>query len=100
MNLLVLAKQSAAEGESSAVRRERAAGRGGTGQQYSPPNADDLIPVLVYVLIKANPPWLLSTVQFVTMFYEKQLRGEDQYCWMQFCSAVEFIKMMIQNNLS
>ncbi|KAF8788397.1 GTPase-activating protein and VPS9 like protein [Argiope bruennichi] len=39
----------------------------------SVPAADDLMPVLVYVLIKANPPNLLSTVQYVNTFYEKQL---------------------------
>ncbi|XP_046399336.1 receptor-mediated endocytosis protein 6 homolog [Ischnura elegans] len=58
------------------------------------PAADDLIPVLVYVLIKANPPSLLSTVQFVNSFYGSNLTGADQYWWVQFCSAIEFIKTM------
>lgn len=60
----------------------------------SVPAADDLMPVLVYVLIKANPPHLLSTVQYVNTFYEKQLEGEEAYWWTQFASAVEFIKNM------
>ncbi|XP_071447681.1 GTPase-activating protein and VPS9 domain-containing protein 1 [Hetaerina americana] len=58
------------------------------------PAADDLIPVLVYVLIKANPPSLLSTVQFVNSFHGSNLTGADQYWWVQFCSAIEFIKTM------
>ncbi|XP_014298112.1 GTPase-activating protein and VPS9 domain-containing protein 1 [Microplitis demolitor] len=59
------------------------------------PAADDLIPVLVYVIIKANPPSLLSTVQYVDSFYgNNRLEGEDQYWWTQFCSAIEFIKTM------
>uniref|UniRef100_A0A2R5LJJ4 Receptor-mediated endocytosis protein 6 homolog n=1 Tax=Ornithodoros turicata TaxID=34597 RepID=A0A2R5LJJ4_9ACAR len=58
------------------------------------PAADDLMPVLVYVLIQANPPHLLSTVQFVNTFHENRFQGEDAYWWTQFCSAVEFIKTM------
>ncbi|CAL7948132.1 unnamed protein product [Xylocopa violacea] len=58
------------------------------------PAADDLIPVLVYVIIKTNPPSLLSTIQYVDSFYGNQLGGEEQYWWTQFCSAIEFIKTM------
>lgn len=58
------------------------------------PAADDTIPVLVFVLIKTNPPSLLSTVQYVNSFYGNRLEGEEQYWWVQFCSAVEFIKTM------
>ncbi|XP_002735447.1 GTPase-activating protein and VPS9 domain-containing protein 1-like [Saccoglossus kowalevskii] len=58
----------------------------------SVPGADDFVPVLVFVLIKANPPGLLSTIQYVNSFYEKRLNGEEQYWWMQFSAAVEFIK--------
>ena len=54
--------------------------------------ADDFLSVLVYVVIKANPPNLLSTKQYVNTFYETRLSGEQYYCWMQFCSAIEFIK--------
>ncbi|CAG2162896.1 unnamed protein product [Oppiella nova] len=60
----------------------------------SVPAADDLMPVLVFVLIKANPPSLLSTVQYVNSFYEKHFEGEEAYWWTQFCSAIEFIKTM------
>jgi hypothetical protein len=60
----------------------------------SVPAADDLMPVLVFVLIKANPISLLSTVQYVNSFYEKHFQGEEAYWWTQFCSAVEFIKTM------
>ena len=62
--------------------------------ERSVPAADDLMPVLVFVLIKANPPSLLSTIQYVESFYEKHLEGEEAYWWTQFCSVVEFIKTM------
>ena len=47
------------------------------------PAADDFVPVMVFVLIKANPPAMLSTVQYVDAFYGGRLQGEDQYWWMQ-----------------
>ncbi|XP_036384720.1 GTPase-activating protein and VPS9 domain-containing protein 1-like [Megalops cyprinoides] len=58
----------------------------------SVPGADDFVPVLVFVLIKANPPCLLSTVQYINHFYASRLTGEECYWWMQFTAAVEFIK--------
>jgi len=63
-------------------------------QDKAVPAADDFVPVLVYVIIKANPPSLLSTVQFVDNFYRDRLCGEECYWWMQFVGAVEFIKTM------
>lgn len=58
------------------------------------PAADDFLPVLVFVVVKANPPSLLSTVQYVESFYGNRLSGEDHYWWMQFVAAIEFIKTM------
>ncbi|XP_056011330.1 GTPase-activating protein and VPS9 domain-containing protein 1-like isoform X6 [Ostrea edulis] len=58
------------------------------------PAADDFIPVLIFVIIKANPPCLLSTIQYVQSFYGNRIGGEEQYWWIQFCSAAEFIKTM------
>ncbi|XP_056274247.1 GTPase-activating protein and VPS9 domain-containing protein 1 isoform X11 [Pseudoliparis swirei] len=58
----------------------------------SVPGADDFVPVLVFVLIRANPPCLLSTVQYINNFYASRLSGEESYWWMQFTAAVEFIK--------
>ena len=81
-------------------------------QDKSVPAADDLMPVLVFVswnfnplswaltvlcsqvIIKANPPSLMSTVQYVDNFYQDRLVGEQCYWWMQFVGAVEFIKTM------
>lgn len=60
----------------------------------SVPSADDMIPVLVFILIKANPSWLLSNVQYVNCYYDRHLTGEQAYWWTQFSSAVEFVKTM------
>jgi hypothetical protein len=60
-------------------------------------SADDVVPVLVFVIIKSNPPSLLSTIQYVNSFCGQKNTGADQYWWTQFCSAVEFIKTMDYN---
>lgn len=62
--------------------------------ETSAPGADEFVPVLVYVVIHANPPGLLSTMQYVTNFYDKRLSGEEAYYWMQFCAAIAFIKTL------
>ncbi|VDO97096.1 unnamed protein product [Soboliphyme baturini] len=59
-----------------------------------PPSADDVMPVLVFVIIKANPEALLSTIQYINGFYGKRIDGEKSYWWVQFCSAVEYIKVI------
>src|SRR6218665_2777939 len=59
------------------------------------PAADDLLPVLIFVVIKANPMSLLSTIQYVNAFLTEDLGGESAYYWTQFCSVVEFIKTVI-----
>eukprot|EP00112_Aurelia_sp_Birch-Aquarium-sp1_P008666 Seg1960.8 transcript_id=Seg1960.8/GoldUCD/mRNA.D3Y31 product="GTPase-activating protein and VPS9 domain-containing protein 1" protein_id=Seg1960.8/GoldUCD/D3Y31 len=54
--------------------------------------ADEFVPVLVYVLIRANPPNLLSTKQYINNFFDNRFSGEEMYCWTQFCAATEFVK--------
>ncbi|CAG9805149.1 unnamed protein product [Chironomus riparius] len=60
------------------------------------PAADDLVPVLIYVIIKANPPYLQSTINYVECFMGNNLEGEDLYWWTQFSTAILFIKTMIE----
>ncbi|KAJ6224016.1 hypothetical protein RDWZM_002561 [Blomia tropicalis] len=59
------------------------------------PSADDLLPVLIFVTIKANPMSILSTIQYVNSFHSKDMFGEEAYYWTQFCSVVEFIKTIL-----
>ncbi|KAF9795519.1 hypothetical protein SFRURICE_004891 [Spodoptera frugiperda] len=58
------------------------------------PSADDLTPVLVYVILKVNPPSLLSTIELVNALGGSALQGEALYWWTQFCAAVAYIKTM------
>uniref|UniRef100_T1IJR9 Receptor-mediated endocytosis protein 6 homolog n=1 Tax=Strigamia maritima TaxID=126957 RepID=T1IJR9_STRMM len=62
--------------------------------ENSVPGADDFMPVLVYILVNANPPNLLSSIQYVNSFYQKRIASEEDYWWTYFCSAVQFIKTM------
>ncbi|KAF8384340.1 rme-6 [Pristionchus pacificus] len=58
--------------------------------------ADDITPILVYVIVMANPANLLSNVQYIEGFYGQQLAaGDDAYWWTQFRSAIEFIKTLL-----
>ena len=52
--------------------------------------------IIVFIL-QANCQNLLSTYQYVNSFYGKRLCGEEQYWWLQFTSAIEFIKTMDYN---
>lgn len=57
-------------------------------------SADDITPVLVYVLLQANPSSLLSNIQYINGFYSNRLQGEEAYWWTQFHAAVEFLKTL------
>uniref|UniRef100_A0A183BKM8 Receptor-mediated endocytosis protein 6 n=1 Tax=Globodera pallida TaxID=36090 RepID=A0A183BKM8_GLOPA len=50
-------------------------------------SADDILPILVFVLIKANPPALLSNLQFIEGFYGKRMQGSEAYWWTQVTKA-------------
>jgi len=66
----------------------------------SVPGADDFLPVFIYVLIMANPPYLLSTIQYVDSLYGSRMEGEEAYNWTQLNTAVAFIKMWLQEVLT
>jgi len=67
------------------------------GLAKSPVCADDLHPVLIYVIIKANVAGFLSNVQFIEGYYGSQLESEDYY-WAQFMFAFSYIKAKMIGN--
>ncbi|KAH7728216.1 GTPase activating protein and VPS9 domains 1 [Aphelenchoides avenae] len=61
-------------------------------------SADDITPILVFVLLQANPPGLFSNIQYINGFYAARMEGGESYWWTQFTSAVEFIKQMLNKS--
>ncbi|TRY71013.1 hypothetical protein TCAL_10698 [Tigriopus californicus] len=59
-------------------------------------SADEFLPCLIYVCLKANPPRLQSNVNYITRFcIEDNLRmGDGGYYFASLCSALSFIENM------
>ncbi|KAL2611438.1 hypothetical protein R1flu_023130 [Riccia fluitans] len=67
----------------------------------SPPGADDFLPVLIYVVIKANPPQLHSNLQYIQRYrHQGRLVSEAAYFFTNLVSAESFIENMDSSSLS
>lgn len=67
----------------------------------NPPGADEFLPVLIYVTIKANPPQLHSNLLYIQRYRrESRLVGEAAYFFTNMLSAEAFIMNVDGNALS
>lgn len=67
----------------------------------NPPGADDFLPVLIYVTIKANPPQLHSNLSYIQRYRCKsRLVGESAYIFTNMLSAESFILSINAESLS
>ncbi|KAI0954723.1 hypothetical protein AcW1_006520 [Taiwanofungus camphoratus] len=63
--------------------------------------ADTFVPILIYVVLKANPPHLLSNVEFINRFRNpEKLQSEAGYYLSSLMGAVSFIETMDHTSLS
>eukprot|EP00123_Amoebidium_parasiticum_P013034 comp21722_c0_seq2/m.30711 comp21722_c0_seq2/g.30711 ORF comp21722_c0_seq2/g.30711 comp21722_c0_seq2/m.30711 type:complete len:636 (-) comp21722_c0_seq2:382-2289(-) len=73
-------------------------------QQYStkdaPATADDLLPVMIYVILKTNPPNLQSHLSFIERYRNRHRFGSEQaYYDTTVRSAVAFVENMTEKHL-
>ncbi|KZT69321.1 hypothetical protein DAEQUDRAFT_669973 [Daedalea quercina L-15889] len=64
-------------------------------------SADTFVPMLIYVVLKANPPNLLSNMEFISRFRNPaKLQSEAGYYLSSLMGAVSFIETMDHTSLS
>lgn len=69
-------------------------------ESLKPTGADDFLPVLIYVVLKAQPKNPMSNIEFIRDFrLPHRLRGEEDYYFTAYDSALAFLEKLDASHL-
>lgn len=63
-----------------------------TDPENSGSGADDFLPLFIWVVLRSKVPRLKSNCEYIMTFHSPvRLMGKSGYCFVNLCSAIEFI---------
>ena len=61
-------------------------------KQPTPVSGDVLFPIIIFSVVKANPPHLVSNLLFTQRFRNQSVGGEESYCLINLLAVAEFLE--------